>query len=114
MTFRYLIATTSCLVGALTSMAHPATHGQTLACVLRGSGGVGFAAWLWVASVLLPLPALHAATVYIHTSAAWQISSWRYWKGNAEPPASWRDLAFDDSAWLTGKAPFGYGLRGHV
>jgi len=40
-------------------------------------------------------------------------SSWRYRKGNAEasdPVAQWRELAFDDGAWSTGNAPFGYGL----
>jgi hypothetical protein len=58
--------------------------------------------------------ALSAATVYIHPSSAWQISSWRYFKGTAEPPASWMARDFDDSAWTSGKAPFGYGLRGHV
>ena len=60
------------------------------------------------------LPPFRASTVYIHPSSAWQISSWHYFKGTAEPPARWRDLAFDASAWPSGKAPFGYGLRGHV
>jgi hypothetical protein len=57
---------------------------------------------------------LNSATVYIHPSSAWQISSWRYFKGTAEPPANWRAADFDDSSWSSGKAPFGYGLRGHV
>ncbi len=35
-------------------------------------------------------------------------SVWHYFKGTAEPPADWRQLAFDDSAWLTGSAPIGY------
>jgi hypothetical protein len=56
----------------------------------------------------------HAATVYIHPSSAWQISSWRYFKGNQEPPSNWRELDFDDSDWTSGKAPFGYGVRGFV
>ncbi|MBN1676557.1 MAG: CotH kinase family protein [Kiritimatiellae bacterium] len=39
-------------------------------------------------------------------------ATWRYLKGTAEasdPPASWRRLGFDDSAWASGAAPFGYG-----
>jgi hypothetical protein len=56
----------------------------------------------------------HAATVYIHPSSAWQISSWRYFKGTEDPPANWREIDFDDSNWMNGKAPFGYGVRGHV
>jgi hypothetical protein len=48
----------------------------------------------------------HAATVYIHPSSAWQISSWRYFKGIEEPPANWRDLDFDDSAEWHGRMLF--------
>jgi hypothetical protein len=58
--------------------------------------------------------AVDAAAVYIHPSSAWQISSWRYHKGTAGPPAGWHERDFDDSGWSSGKAPFGYGLRGHV
>jgi len=39
-------------------------------------------------------------------------SSWRYFKGTAEPSSpinAWQALGFDDSLWLTGTAPFGYG-----
>ena len=38
-------------------------------------------------------------------------STWKYFKGLSEasiPTNAWRDLAFDDSAWLSGPAPFGY------
>ncbi|MCB1125940.1 MAG: lamin tail domain-containing protein, partial [Verrucomicrobiae bacterium] len=39
---------------------------------------------------------------------------WRYFKGvteaSAPDPAAWRATAFDDSAWLTGPAPFFYEL----
>ncbi len=41
-------------------------------------------------------------------------STWRYFKGTAEastPTNAWRELAFDDSAWLTGAAPFHYGTN---
>ena len=37
---------------------------------------------------------------------------WRYHKGTAEPAApatAWRSGAFDDSGWLSGPGPFGYG-----
>jgi hypothetical protein len=33
---------------------------------------------------------------------------WRYFKGTAEPPASWNVRTFDDHSWLTGPTPIGY------
>jgi len=39
-------------------------------------------------------------------------STWKYFKGRSEPsttPGAWRQLGFDDSAWLTGTATIGYG-----
>jgi hypothetical protein len=39
-------------------------------------------------------------------------STWRYFKGTAEasdPTNAWREMKFDDSAWLVGEAPFHYG-----
>lgn len=33
---------------------------------------------------------------------------WRYFKGTAEPPASWSERTFDDRAWLAGPTPIGY------
>ncbi|MGE5293638.1 MAG: lamin tail domain-containing protein, partial [Solirubrobacterales bacterium] len=39
-------------------------------------------------------------------------STWRYFKGLAEPSAAqgaWRQLDFDDSAWLSGSTAIGYG-----
>ncbi|MDO8544248.1 MAG: hypothetical protein Q7S40_27735 [Opitutaceae bacterium] len=53
----------------------------------------------------------HAGTVYIHPSSAWQISSWRYFKGTQEPPANWRERDFDDSAWSSGKAPLRFEVQ---
>ncbi|MBN1669923.1 MAG: chitobiase/beta-hexosaminidase C-terminal domain-containing protein [Kiritimatiellae bacterium] len=38
-------------------------------------------------------------------------TAWRYCRGTAEPSApagAWRAVGFDDSAWATGAAPFGY------
>ena len=32
----------------------------------------------------------------------------RYFKGTSEPPATWRNLAFDDSGWLSGPSGIGY------
>jgi PKD repeat protein len=37
-----------------------------------------------------------------------QGASWRYAKGSSAPGASWPDLGFDDSAWPSGAAGFGY------
>ncbi|HKQ38067.1 MAG TPA: lamin tail domain-containing protein, partial [Verrucomicrobiae bacterium] len=39
-------------------------------------------------------------------------SSWKYAKGTTEastPANAWRDLAFNDAAWITSPAPFSYG-----
>jgi hypothetical protein len=39
-------------------------------------------------------------------------STWRYFKGMTEPSAAqgaWRQLGFDDSAWLSGQAAIGFG-----
>jgi hypothetical protein len=39
-------------------------------------------------------------------------SSWKYFKGQTEasaPTSNWRLLNFNDSSWLSGAAPFGYG-----
>ena len=33
---------------------------------------------------------------------------WSYFKGTAEPPATWKDVGFDDSGWLQGPSGFGY------
>ena len=40
--------------------------------------------------------------------------TWSYFKGVSEasnPTNAWRDVDFDDSAWLTGVAPFHYGTN---
>jgi hypothetical protein len=34
---------------------------------------------------------------------------WRYFKGNTEPGAGWKNSGFDDSSWLKGPSGFGYG-----
>lgn len=33
----------------------------------------------------------------------------RYFKGTTEPPATWKDITFDDSGWLIGCGGWGYG-----
>ena len=41
-------------------------------------------------------------------------STWRYFKGTSEastPTNVWREVDFDDSAWLVGNAPFHYGTN---
>jgi len=35
--------------------------------------------------------------------------TWRYFKGTQAPPANWRDRAFDDSGWESGRTGIGYG-----
>lgn len=39
-------------------------------------------------------------------------SGWKYAKGTAEPASGWRAPGFDDSAWLSGALPAGYGESG--
>ncbi|RYD77700.1 MAG: lamin tail domain-containing protein, partial [Verrucomicrobiaceae bacterium] len=46
-----------------------------------------------------------APTNYIPASG----NGWKYLKATAEPPANWQTTAFNDSAWGTSQAPFGYG-----
>jgi 7,8-dihydropterin-6-yl-methyl-4-(beta-D-ribofuranosyl)aminobenzene 5'-phosphate synthase len=49
------------------------------------------------------------ARVFVATN-----STWRYFKGTSEasdPTNAWRELDFDDSAWLVGTAPFHYGTN---
>ena len=36
-------------------------------------------------------------------------STWRYFRGNRNPSASWRELDFDDSGWESGPTGIGYG-----
>jgi len=33
---------------------------------------------------------------------------WRYFKGTTNPPSSWKQLAFNDSSWSTGRTGIGY------
>lgn len=37
-------------------------------------------------------------------------SSWRYLDTGVAPASDWKSLAYDDSSWLVGPAPLGYGL----
>lgn len=34
---------------------------------------------------------------------------WKYSNGDVKPPENWRETDFDDSQWLSGQAPLGYG-----
>ncbi|YCM45620.1 hypothetical protein V2O64_06265 [Verrucomicrobiaceae bacterium 227] len=34
---------------------------------------------------------------------------WKYSNGDVKPPENWKDVDFDDSQWLSGEAPLGYG-----
>jgi hypothetical protein len=60
-----------------------------------------------LASLLLALET--SARVFVPTN-----STWRYFKGTSEasdPISAWRQLEFDDSAWLVGPAPFHFGTN---
>jgi VCBS repeat-containing protein len=41
-------------------------------------------------------------------------STWRYFDSNANPGATWNQVDFDDSAWLSGPAELGYGDGGEA
>jgi hypothetical protein len=34
---------------------------------------------------------------------------WKYFVGDSQPPADWKDMSFDDSSWQTGISGFGFG-----
>lgn len=36
-------------------------------------------------------------------------ASWRFFRGDEEPPAAWAERTFDDAVWEEGPAPIGYG-----
>jgi hypothetical protein len=36
-------------------------------------------------------------------------ATWRYFRGESAPPASWREVSFDDAGWESGRAGFGIG-----
>jgi hypothetical protein len=46
------------------------------------------------------------------TGAGWPLikegDEWQYFKGTAEPPATWNTRTFDDHTWLAGPTPIGY------
>ena len=68
-------------------------------------------------AILLPLVAaepVSAATVYVPPSGPARVCAWRYATGTDRSPANWTALDFDDSKWASGRAPFGYGLRGKI
>ena len=62
--------------------------------------------FLWVSLFGMMAFAAHAATIFSTNSI------WRYFKGTAEASLPdtgvWRAMAFDDSSWSTGAAPFYY------
>lgn len=41
-------------------------------------------------------------------------SVWKYWDGAAPVPTNWCDVSFDDAAWRTGQARFGWGFDGEI
>lgn len=74
--------------------------------------------FLWLAGLLVILTApswAGAMTIQIGSGGATLVETgqvWRYLPGTtapSEPAEAWTQLDFDDSAWLTGEAGFGYG-----
>jgi len=49
-------------------------------------------------------PTLDTASTLLRAGA-----SWKYFKGDREPPGDWLEKDFDDASWLAGNAPIGYG-----
>ena len=62
--------------------------------------GTGFGAMEWRLAEITPLVSA------IHIGKG---SQWRYLDQGAAPRRTWRRADFDDSEWLTGEAPFGFG-----
>jgi PKD repeat protein len=57
--------------------------------------------------LLAPTDGEAQEVVYIEPASSWR---WRPGDSEAsEPREAWRESAFDDSSWLSGPAPFGYG-----
>ncbi|HOW70797.1 MAG TPA: lamin tail domain-containing protein [Phycisphaerae bacterium] len=63
-----------------------------------------------VADVVEPqtLHLVYAPDLKSHGCAT-DCSRQRYFKGTVEPPATWKDVTFDDSSWLIGCGGWGYG-----
>src|SRR5690242_1230692 len=60
-------------------------------------------------SLIAAFQPVHTTEVLLSTN-----STWHYFKGVSEastPTNAWREIAFDDSAWLVGQAPFHYGTN---
>jgi hypothetical protein len=74
-----------------------------LAMPARIAGGPGRVALVLVV-LAAASPAFAQATKYVSEG-----DTWKYFKGTEEPPADWNQLSFDDSTWLEGPSPFGYG-----
>jgi hypothetical protein len=71
------------------------------------AGGESGVVWMWkLPSFAPPPPATPTGTAPAEIVKAGD--PWRTWKGNAAPPAQWKDKAFDDSSWVEGKSGFGY------
>ncbi len=74
-------------------------------------GGNSFAAVKWrIAEVN---PGSQPAQQNDNTALIQDGDSWRYFKGTQEPPSArgvtWREPAYEDSSWLRGHTPIGYG-----
>ena len=74
-------------------------------------GSNSFAAMKWRIAEVAPgsqAATQGAGTVLIHDG-----DEWKYFKGTEEPPrpqsTTWRQAPYDDSSWLRGYAPIGYG-----
>ncbi|MBN1671303.1 MAG: lamin tail domain-containing protein [Kiritimatiellae bacterium] len=83
----------------------PGLDGQILFRV-RQDGGAGYYTYM-NAFMLRAFYQAPKPTTKLATGA-----SWRYRRGTAEassPTYAWRDVAFDDSGWSVGPAPFGHG-----
>ena len=88
-----------------------------LTAVSPASTAGKYAPGCWIAVVLL----MGASNLQTHTQMidnfggsmpSWLVApdaEWRYLPGKSAPDPSWQYLGFDDSAWSTGRAGFGYG-----
>ncbi len=79
----------------------------------QNDGGQGSGEYRYVDNVVIETadtPAANLASIPLVSQGA----VWKYRDNGTAPPANWRDLSFNDSAWAAGPARLGYGGDGEA
>lgn len=64
--------------------------------------------FVFILAILSVFNCITAQSVHHWETAIFNSDTWRYHVPVAEPPATWRNLNFDETSWLSGKGGFGY------